>query len=281
MGNVNAENVTAGKPKVTGAIYRAPLGTTLPTDATSELPSAWKNMGYGSEDGLTNNNSPESEDIKAWGGDTVLSVQTGKNDTFGVTLIETMNIDVAKAIYGEENVSGDLETGVVIKANAKEQEEASWVIDMILKNALKRIVIPDAKITEVGEIKYADSEAVGYALTITAVPDGEGNTHYEYIKSTKGSQESAKLTSISLGSLTLDPAFDADTTTYTAETSNATNTVTATAGAGTTIDITVNGSTLANGSAATWQEGENTVVITAAAAGKTSTTYTITVTKEE
>lgn len=33
----NAKNVTAAKPKVGGAVHRAPLGTPLPTDAKSEL----------------------------------------------------------------------------------------------------------------------------------------------------------------------------------------------------------------------------------------------------
>ena len=33
----NVENVTTGKPKVGGAVYRAPVGTTLPTDATTAL----------------------------------------------------------------------------------------------------------------------------------------------------------------------------------------------------------------------------------------------------
>lgn len=179
----NSANVTAGKPKIGGAVYRAPLGTALPTDAVTALNQAFVDMGYVSEDGVTNSNTIESDDVKAWGGDTVLSLQTDKTDTFAMTLIESMNINVLKAVFGDDNVTGTLADGIVVKANADEQEDAEWVIDMIARGNVKhRVVIPSGKISEVGDTVYSDTEAVGFEVTVTAMPDTAGNTHYEYYK---------------------------------------------------------------------------------------------------
>lgn len=177
-----ATNVSAGKPKIGGAVYRAPAGTALPTDASTALNEAFKELGYCSDSGLTNSNSPETDDIKAWGGDTVMTIQTAKNDTFAFTLIEALNIEVLKSIYGAENVTGTLTTGITIKANSQEQAESIYVFELLMRGgAVKRIVIPSASLTELGDVVYNDTDPVGYEMTLTALPDAQGNTHYEYL----------------------------------------------------------------------------------------------------
>jgi hypothetical protein len=181
MGNVN--NVSAAKPNVSGAIFRAPLTTTLPTTADETLDTAFKDLGFIGEDGVTNNNTATTSDIKAWGGQTVLNLQTDKPDTFKFRLIEYVNPEVLKTIYGDDNVSGTLAAGIAVVANSDEQENKVWVIDSILKGGvLDRIVIPQGVVSEVGEIQRYDGGEVGCDITIKALPDSSGNTHYEYIK---------------------------------------------------------------------------------------------------
>ncbi len=176
-----ATKVSTGKPKTTGAVYRAPSGTALPTDATTALADAFKELGFVSEDGVTNTNSADTEDIYAWGGTPVLTTQKEKSDEWKLTFIESLNPEVLKTVYGDDNVTVS-DKNITVKASTAELGASVYVIDMVLKGgALKRVVIPAGSIAEVGDIVYKDDEAIGYELTLKAADDGTGNTHYEYI----------------------------------------------------------------------------------------------------
>lgn len=186
----NANNVSTAKPKIGGAIFRAATNATLPTDAKTELDTAFKGMGYISDGGVTNSNTRSSGEVKDWGGDVVYNYQTEKKDTFKMTFIESTNVEVLKTVHGDGNVAGDLDTGITIKVNGDSLEPAAWVIDMILRDGvLKRIVIPDGKVTEVGDTTYAGESAISYEVTIAATPDKDGNTHYEYISKPDADKE--------------------------------------------------------------------------------------------
>ena len=175
-------NVTAAKPDKGGALSVAATTASLPTSTSAAL-TGFTTLGYISEDGMTNEMARDSEEIKAWGGDTVLQPQTGFTDTFKTTLIEALNTNVLKEVFGASNVSGTLSAGVAVNVNSAELVERAWVVDMVMRGGVaKRVVIPKGRITEVGEITYADNDATGYEITITAFPDSTGNTHYEYIK---------------------------------------------------------------------------------------------------
>ena len=179
----NVANVTTGKPKITGAVYRAPLGTTLPTDATTALSGAFAAMGYISDNGVTNSNSPTTQKIKAWGGQVVLIVTTEKPDTFKLTFLEAMNTNVLETVYGSGNVTLDAVNGKIsVKANADALDDYVYVIEQVLKGgALKRIVIPAGELSALGDVVYKDDTAIGYEVTLDALPNSAGDNHYEYI----------------------------------------------------------------------------------------------------
>lgn len=186
----NVNNVTTGKPRIGGGVYVAPLGTTLPTNATAELNAAFKSLGYVSDDGLTNADNMEGGDaIRAWGGDTVATPETGHTDTFSFTLLEILNVEVLKFVYGASNVTGSLAEGLHITSNGAEKPAVSLVFEMILRGGvLKRIVVPSAKIIQREDVSYVDDDVTGFGVTINAEPDADGDTHHDYIKSATTTQ---------------------------------------------------------------------------------------------
>lgn len=182
MSNVDASNVTTGKPKIGGAVWSATAGAVLPTDATTQLDKAFNSLGYCADDGLDNDFSSSSDPIKAWGGDTVAYVDKNFEDGFVVNYLESLNPNVLKEVAGQEQVTGDLESGMTMKFKEGTRGYRSLVIEMILAEGtvLKRIVVPKCRLEKVDKVTYSDEDAIVYKCTYKAEKDSDGFRHYEY-----------------------------------------------------------------------------------------------------
>lgn len=88
----------------------------------------------------------------------------------------------------------------------------------------------------------------------------------------------AALQSLTIGGLSLSPAFSTGTDTYTATTTNAQDAISAVPTMGASVTVKVGKTRMQNGANATWAEGENVVSITVNN-GDNSKVYTVTVTK--
>nr|WP_288823384.1 phage tail protein [uncultured Mogibacterium sp.] len=175
----NVKNISTVKPSVQGAIWIGGAEAAVPTTATGEL-TGFECLGTVSEDGVKKKISRDSESVKDWGGNTVTTIQKDYEATYEFTMIEILNENVLKTYYGEDNVTvaGNKMT---IKGSSAELPQRPWVIDTVLNDGRKcREVIPCGKISNTGDIEYKRDEAMGYGVTVTALPDAEGRPFYMY-----------------------------------------------------------------------------------------------------
>lgn len=188
----SSANVTFSKPGTSanksGYIWVAPLGTELPTDATTELATAFVGLGYLSEDGLTEPASlTAGDDIVAAGGDTVAQGDPTFSKTWTGTCIEALNDDLLKVAYGSANVKVDPATAakdgtITINEQASELEHHVIVIDEMLKGGRKRRnVMADATFLITGDISHVHTALVNFEFTITAYPTANAPAQTQYI----------------------------------------------------------------------------------------------------
>jgi len=172
----NVKDVVAGKPLATGGVWGAPLGTALPTDETTALNVAFKALGYVGSDGLVETADRSTNKVTAWGGDTVKVLQTEFSLSYKFTLLGTVNSDVLEAVHGAANVTTTAATSgsgakSTVKITSDQIPPQAWVFEIKDGNARIRICVPNGQITSVGDITYADGDAVGYEVTVEAYYD--------------------------------------------------------------------------------------------------------------
>lgn len=174
-----ANNTVIGAPiKAVGGFLSAPLGTALPTTADGELDPAFTALGLIGEDGLSEAETRDNEDIKAWGGSIARVLQTEYGIEVTLTFLERTT-EVLKEVRGEENV---FETGNIrtVLRNNKTLPQRSYVANIRDGKRSLRLVYPIAQIVSTGDIQYSHSSLISYEVTLRCFEDESGNSAYEY-----------------------------------------------------------------------------------------------------
>ena len=189
MATMNAAEVGIGSAKVTGAIWVAPNGTSLPTDASTTLSGTWKLLGFTSDAGVSISESRSSNAIRAWEGRTeVYNVVSEYTESVSFAPIQ-INGDVAKLTWGSDRVTATSST-ITAKHSGDTREPVCIVIETSPRDNIVKRYCGTFQLTERGESTLDGTQVEGRQLTFNAIPDSDGVTMYEYTAITISGQTS-------------------------------------------------------------------------------------------
>ena len=179
MATMNTAEIGIGAGKVTGAIWIAPQGTSLPTDASTALSASYKLLGFTSDAGVTIGESDDTQDLIAWEGRTV--VYSFKNQFYKTCQFQPLqvNADVLKLTYGNSNVtlSG---TTYTIKHTAATLDPVCIVIETAPRTGIVKRYAGTFQLVTRGDITLDGTQSDMPQLTFNSVPDSNGVHIYEY-----------------------------------------------------------------------------------------------------
>ena len=174
MAAINAADVRVG---VTGTIKTAPAGTTLPTTAAVALNAAFFDLGYLTQDGLSESVDSSITDLIAWQNSAVVR-RTLDSDSlsYSFTLFQT-DPDTLKFYYG--NYDTTVPTVGHVGYTGALGPIQPMVFDILDGAHVTRLVLPAAQLTGRGEVSYA-AGGTSYPVTVTAYPDSGGVKMHRY-----------------------------------------------------------------------------------------------------
>lgn len=165
-----------------GSVSIAETTATLPTNSSSALDAAFKNLGLISEDGATISKSITTSKLKAWGNGTVRTSVTDAE--FGISFVcletseEVLNLWLGVANSGTAPAAAwaiDSLPDLVEKAVVLE-----WTETIGAESYTYRLVLPRASLDAVEDVAVNSNDPVRYGFTFGAQADSNGKTAYLY-----------------------------------------------------------------------------------------------------
>jgi hypothetical protein len=163
-----------------GAISLAPAGTTLPTNLGA-LNSAFYDLGYQSDDGVSFSVTPDVNEIRAWqSASAIRKIVTARDLGLGFTALQ-WNVATFAAAFGGGDWSEP--SAGVFRYDPPADEDAlvdyAAVLDFEDGDKQYRLVVKEANITDTVEAALNRGSAAGLGMSLDAItPDGEDRSWY-------------------------------------------------------------------------------------------------------
>jgi hypothetical protein len=173
------------RPDSGGVFYRAPLGTTLPTNATAPLNALFVDHGWLGEEGITVSVNRDVKKHYAFGSDLVKTTQGQFAESLKLSFLEC-DPDVLETVFGPAVTLGTDGAGnrtIKVDHRSKQLPRSAFVVHTVDGNKTRRLVIQEGAVVDVGDISYVHTDILKYSITIDAYKPSLGNAEavVEYI----------------------------------------------------------------------------------------------------
>lgn len=158
----------------TGSIWKAPLGTTLPTDSTTAWGTGFVNLGYAT-DGFTLTQDLKRQDITAWQSlSPVRSIATALVRKLAFESLES-NINTVPLAWGGATMTPG--TAGVYTLAIPDGTPTDFILGVDWSDGTlnQRIIVQRATLLSLPTIKFVRTDAVRYPLEVQALVPSDGS----------------------------------------------------------------------------------------------------------
>ena len=170
----------------TGAVLKAAIGATAPTDARTALGSGWSSAaGYISENGITLNINRSNTDIKDWGLNKVRVATTDFGTNITGEFLQ-MDEDTAETLFGEGAVTVTAATStkpatLKLSVGPEMADPQAFCFNMKDGDQRVRLCLPNAQATLGGELVFRANEAIAWSVSLDCGAGSDGKCiHFLY-----------------------------------------------------------------------------------------------------
>ena len=167
----------AARIGVTGRIDIAAVTAVAPKDMSNLTPTVHTNLGYISDDGVTEARDEDNQEFVPWQENTAIRQEITKSVvTFEFTLWQS-TLATAGFYYGvkADDMLLNADGSVYFDEEGKPALDRNQVVLTVVDGGhARRVVLATGQVTERKEVTYKSDEMIGYGVTVTGYPGPQG-----------------------------------------------------------------------------------------------------------